>query len=209
MSAHATKQPAIVLATGNKGKLVELRAMLAEHDIDVRGLDEFPDIGEIVESGATFEENALIKARAVCSVTGMIAVADDSGLAVDALSGAPGVHSARYSGEGATDASNNIKLLKALECVPEDKRTARFVCVMAAVAPNGAILTTRGEWPGTVLASPRGAGGFGYDPLFLDPVAGLTAAEMQPADKNTVSHRGRALKALMARWPDFWKKASD
>lgn len=197
----------IVLATRNKGKVAELEALLGGLGISVHGLDAYPEIGEIPETGATFEENAAIKARAVAKATGLVALADDSGLEVDALDGAPGVYSARYSGENATDAGNNAKLLEALKDVPEERRGCRFVSVIMAAAPNGAGAQARGEWPGRVLSAPRGAGGFGYDPLFLDPEAGQTAAEMAPQDKNARSHRGRALRALISLWPDFWAKA--
>lgn len=197
----------IVLATRNKGKVAELEALLGGFGISVQGLDAYPHIGEIPETGTTFEENAAIKARAVAQATGLIALADDSGLEVDALSGAPGVYSARYSGENATDESNNAKLLDALKGVPEDRRGCRFVSVIMAAAPNGASAQARGEWPGRVLTVPSGEGGFGYDPLFLDPEAGQTAAEMAAQDKNARSHRGRALRALIALWPDFWAKA--
>ncbi len=197
----------IVLATRNKGKVAELEALLGGLGIRVQGLDAYPEIGEIPETGDTFEENAAIKARAVAQATGLVALADDSGLEVDALGGAPGVYSARYSGENATDESNNAKLLEALNGVPEEKRGCRFVSVIMAAAPNGASAQARGEWPGRVLFAPRGAGGFGYDPLFLDPEAGQTAAEMAAQDKNARSHRGRALRALIALWPDFWARA--
>jgi XTP/dITP diphosphohydrolase len=172
----------------------------------VRGLDAYPEIGDIPETGETFEDNALIKARAVSEATGLIAVADDSGVVVDALGGAPGVYSARYSGQGATDERNNAKLLGELDGVDEPARTARFVSVVAAWAPDGRSLTARGEWEGRVLAAPRGAGGFGYDPLFFDPEVGLTAAEMTRQAKNGRSHRGKALRKLLALWPEFWSK---
>lgn len=197
----------IVLATRNKGKVAELEAMLGGFGISVQGLDAYPEIGEIPETGTTFEENAAIKARAVAQATGLVALADDSGLEVDALSGAPGVYSARYSGEGATDESNNAKLLDALKDVPEEQRGCRFVSVIMAAAPNGAEAQARGEWSGRVLTAPRGSAGFGYDPLFLDADAGQTAAEMAPQDKNARSHRGRALRALITVWPNFWAKA--
>lgn len=197
----------IVLATRNKGKVAELEALLGGLGISVQGLDAYPHIGEIPETGSTFEENAALKARAVAQATGLIALADDSGLEVDALGGAPGVYSARYSGENATDADNNAKLLDALKGVPEEKRGCRFVSVIMAAAPNGASAQARGEWPGRVLTAPSGEGGFGYDPLFLDPEAGATAAELAPQDKNARSHRGRALRALIAVWPDFWARA--
>lgn len=198
----------LVLATRNSGKIKELEALLSGLGFAVLGLGAFPDIGEIEEIGTTFAENALLKARAVAQATGLVALADDSGLQVDALSGAPGVYSARYSGEGATDEKNNLKLLDALKDVPEDRRGCRFVSVVAACAPNGPELLAEGRWEGRVLAAQRGAGGFGYDPLFLDLELGKSAAELAPAEKNARSHRGRALRALLTDWPDFWVRAS-
>lgn len=195
----------VVLATGNKGKLRELAAMLDGFGIELKSLADFPDIGEIVEDGDTFEANALIKAKAVCDATGLPAIADDSGLAVDALNGAPGVYSARYSGDGATDATNNIKLLKELDCTPDAERTARFVCALAAMAPNGHSLVVRGEWEGQILREPRGENGFGYDPLFFLPRLGKSSAELPPAEKNAISHRGLALAKLREQWPEFAK----
>jgi XTP/dITP diphosphohydrolase len=198
----------LVLATRNPGKIKELEALLSGLGFAVLGLGAFPDIGEVEETGATFAENALLKARAVAQATGLVSLADDSGLQVEALSGAPGVYSARYSGQDATDDKNNLKLLDALKDVPEDQRDCRFVSVVAACAPNGAELLAEGRWEGRVLAAQRGAGGFGYDPLFLDLELGKSAAELAPAEKNARSHRGRALRALLTDWPDFWVRAS-
>ncbi|OGR40059.1 MAG: non-canonical purine NTP pyrophosphatase, RdgB/HAM1 family [Desulfovibrionales bacterium GWA2_65_9] len=198
----------VVLATRNKGKIAELEALLASFGVAVLGLGDFPDLGEIEETGATFAENARLKARTVASATGLIALADDSGLAVDKLSGAPGVYSARYSGPDATDAANNAKLLATLADVPEAERGCRFISVVAAHAPNGAEILAEGRWEGRVLQAPRGQGGFGYDPLFLDPELGRSAAELSPQEKNARSHRGQALRALLQDWPAFWAKAS-
>jgi XTP/dITP diphosphohydrolase len=203
-----TRTPArpakVVLATRNQGKIRELSALLAPLGVTVVGLADFPDIGEIPETGDTFLENARIKARAVCRATGLVSLADDSGLCVDALSGAPGVYSARYAGENASDAANNAKLLAALAHVPEPARTCRFVSVVVAAGPDGRELTAEGAWEGRVATSPSGEGGFGYDPLFFDPTAGKTAAALAPAEKNARSHRGKALAALVAAWPGFW-----
>jgi len=193
----------IVLATRNQGKVRELQAMLAGLDIEVLGLTRFPEIGDIPETGDTFEENARIKARAVSLATGLVALADDSGLAVDALGGAPGVYSARYSGENATDAANNEKLLTAMKDVPDALRGCRFVSVVAVLAPNGQELLFRGEWPGMLAHEPVGRNGFGYDPLFLDPEIGLSAAQMSPEQKNERSHRGRAMRQAVKRLPEF------
>jgi len=201
----------LVLATRNNGKINELAALLAPLGVEVRGLADYPAIGEIPETGATFEENALIKARAVAEATGLVAVADDSGLVVDALKGAPGVYSARYAGEGATDAKNNEKLLAELTGVPEELRGCRFVSVIAAAAPEalgGAETTLRGAWEGRVALELKGENGFGYDPLFIDmeSPAHRRAAEMNREEKNAVSHRGKALRALLSAWPDFVAK---
>lgn len=191
----------IVLATGNRGKLAEFQQMLAEAGIDLLPQSHFgiepPD-----ETGATFEENAVLKARHAARLTGLPAMADDSGLEVDALGGAPGVYSARYAGEGATDAANVAKLLAALEGVPPSRRGARFQCVIACVrsADDAAPALGRGSWPGRILEAPRGNGGFGYDPVFLDEASGLSAAELDAAAKHARSHRGAALRALRAQW---------
>ncbi|MFP5239321.1 MAG: XTP/dITP diphosphatase [Acidobacteriota bacterium] len=193
----------VVLATRNQGKVRELQAMMAGMDVEVLGLDRFPQIGEIEETGDTFEQNARIKAQAVSQATGLIALADDSGLVVDALGGEPGVRSARYSGEGATDASNNEKLLAALADVPEGKRSCRFISAIVASRPDGRELTTLGAWEGRVGFEPKGSGGFGYDPLFIDLELGLSAAEMSAEQKNARSHRGRALRALLKDWAGF------
>lgn len=195
----------VVLATRNSGKIKELNALLAPLGVTVVGLSDYPAIGDIPETGATFLENARIKARAVCQATGLVSLADDSGLCVDALSGAPGVHSARFAGEDATDAANNAKLLAALAHVPERDRTCRFVSVVVAASPDGRELTTEGTWEGHVATSPAGDGGFGYDPLFYDPTAGKTAAELTAAEKNARSHRGKALEKLVAQWSEFWR----
>lgn len=205
--AEAAKEKRIVLATRNQGKIKELNDLLSGYGLTVLGLSDFPQIGEIEETGATFAENAALKARTVAQATGLVALADDSGLEVDALSGAPGVYSARYSDPGATDARNNEKLLAVLKDVPEERRGCRFVSVVAAIAPNGAELLAEGRWEGRVLAAPRGNGGFGYDPLFFDPEADKSAAELSREDKNARSHRGRALRELLKRWPAFWADA--
>lgn len=199
----------IVLATGNAGKIRELSAMLAEYDSEIRvlGLKDFPEIGDIPETGTTFEANARIKAVAVARQTGLVAVADDSGLVVDALDGAPGVYSARYSGEDATDEKNVAKLLAALRDVPDARRGCHFACVMLAVTPGGQELLGRGEWRGRVTHVPAGEQGFGYDPVFFDEELGLTAAQLDAAVKNGRSHRGQALRALLSDWPAFWINA--
>ncbi len=198
----------VVLATRNSGKVSELEEILAavRPDLEVKGLDSYPELGEIPETGSTFEENAMIKARAVARHTGHIAVADDSGLVVPALSHEPGVYSARYAGEKATDRENNQKLLQRMTNFTGDSRQARFVCVLCACTPLEETLVVHGEWPGTILEEPHGRGGFGYDPVFFDPEAGLSAAEMEAGQKNSRSHRGRALQLLLYRWEEFFSR---
>ena len=195
----------VVLATRNQGKVREIHEILSSimPDIEIRGLDKYPEIGEIPETGDTFEENALIKARTVCELTGLTAIADDSGLSVLALNGEPGVYSARYAGENAADEDNNLKLLKEMKDLKGDKRKAAFICVMAAVSPEGSELTVRGEWTGLIAHEPHGDNGFGYDPLFFDPELNLHSAQMNPDQKNSRSHRGKALKKLAASWEKF------
>jgi XTP/dITP diphosphohydrolase len=187
----------LVVATGNRGKLAELQALLADLDIRVRSQEAF-DVPPVEETGLSFVENAILKARHACLHTGLPALADDSGLAVDALDGAPGVRSARFAGEGAGDAANNRLLLERLAGLPPAQRGARFHCVLALLrnARDPVPLICSGSWAGTILESPRGSGGFGYDPLFLVPGLGLSSAELAPADKNRLSHRGQAFAAL-------------
>lgn len=200
----------IVLATGNAGKLRELTAMLADKDVTVLGLKDVPDgerIGdEIVEDGLTYAENALKKARHVARATGHVAVADDSGLDVDALDGAPGVFSARYAGSHGDDKANNVKLLQELANVPDERRTARFRCAMAMVAPTGEEALAEGSWEGVILRAEAGDNGFGYDPLFYVPTHGVSSAQLDPAVKNGLSHRGAALAALLEKWDAFWTR---
>ncbi|MBQ9406879.1 MAG: RdgB/HAM1 family non-canonical purine NTP pyrophosphatase [Desulfovibrio sp.] len=195
----------IVLATSNEGKIRELAEPLAAFGVTVLGLKAFPQLSNIEENGATFEENALIKARATAAASGLLCVADDSGLEVDALGGAPGIRSARYGcdwpslpGES-RDARNMRKLLHVMAA--EENRTCRFVCCMAAVCPDGREFVVRGLWPGRLLREPRGCNGFGYDPIFFLPSLGKSAAELTRAEKNSRSHRGQALRALLAQWP--------
>ncbi len=199
------KSITVVLASRNKGKIREINQILKAvlPAIEVKGLDEFPEIGDIPETGATFEENALIKAQAVSDKTGLIAIADDSGLVVPALKGEPGVYSARYAGVKATDQDNNNKLLEAMKGLKGDERKASFVCVMAAASPEGGSLSVKGEWEGQIGSAPRGDKGFGYDPLFFDPELGLHSAEMSPDQKNRRSHRGKALIKLASSWENF------
>jgi XTP/dITP diphosphohydrolase len=194
----------IVVATGNKGKVAEIAAALAAQSVKVLSLANLGDIPEAVESGDTFEANAVLKATHYSLCTGKPCLADDSGLEVDALGGAPGVYSARYAGENAGDADNNRKLLAELECVPKAERTARFRCVLAYVDPDGTLLTAQGTCEGVILGEPRGQGGFGYDPLFYVPELGKTLAELALAEKNAVSHRGQALKNMASKLARYY-----
>ncbi len=184
----------LVLATRNPGKIAEIRALLP--DLPVQPAASFPGCPEPEETGRTFEENALIKARAVAQYTGRITLSDDSGLEVDALDGAPGVHSARFAGAGATDQDNMRRLLDALDGIPKVKRTARFRCVMAVVAPDGQSWTEEGVCEGRILHEPRGASGFGYDPLFVPAGYDNTFGELEAAVKNLISHRALALRRI-------------
>jgi XTP/dITP diphosphohydrolase len=194
----------IVLASGNAGKLAELRELLAGSGHVLRAQSEF-GIADADETGLTFVENALLKARHAAAATGLPALADDSGLCVDALGGAPGLYSARYGGVHGDDARNIARLLGELRDVPDAARTARFHCALALLraADDPRPLVVEGSWAGRILPAPRGDNGFGYDPLFLDPENGLSAAELDPAVKNAISHRGRALAALKARLPEL------
>jgi XTP/dITP diphosphohydrolase len=190
--------PRLLLASGNPGKLRELRAILRGLPVDLVGL---ADAGageppEVAETGATFLDNALQKARAYAAWSGLAAVADDSGLEVDALGGAPGVRSARYAGLGADDQANLEKLLAELDGVPPERRSARFRCAAVLVDPRLGDWHAEGVWEGRLLAAPRGRGGFGYDPVFVPDGWELTSAEVDPATKDAASHRGKAFRAL-------------
>ncbi|MBP5233834.1 MAG: XTP/dITP diphosphatase [Planctomycetes bacterium] len=189
----------LVLASSNRGKLAEMAALLAPLAVTVRSPADFPGWPEIAETGATFAENAVLKAEAGCAFSGLPTVADDSGLEVEALGGAPGIYSARYAGTQGDAAANNALLLRNLQGVPWEKRGARFVCAVAFVAAPGAEAKVFvGETRGRVLEAPRGAEGFGYDPLFLSDDLRCSFAEADAAAKNRVSHRGRALSQLTA-----------
>ncbi|MFZ3208128.1 MAG: XTP/dITP diphosphatase [Geobacteraceae bacterium] len=187
----------LLVATGNMGKLREIEALCGGTVERLLSPVDFPPLPEVVEDGATFAENAIKKGRSAASATGIPALADDSGLLVDALGGRPGVFSARYAGEGASDAENNAKLLRELAETPDARRTAAFHCVVALCFPGGTCRTFDGELKGIILQQPRGAGGFGYDPLFMVPEYGLTMAELPLEVKNRISHRGRALALLL------------
>jgi XTP/dITP diphosphohydrolase len=190
----------LLLATRNAKKLDELARILAAEDasgIEVVGLDAVPPFPEAPETEPTFEGNALAKARDAVAATGLPAVADDSGLAVDALNGMPGVLSARWSGRHGDDAANLDLVLGQLRDVPDDRRGAAFVCAAALVLPGGPEVVVRGEWRGTLIRAPRGTNGFGYDPIFVPEGETRTSAELDPAEKDALSHRGRALRLLL------------
>lgn len=187
----------LLVATRNPGKLRELGALLGSEGIEVLGLADVPGAPDVEEDGATFRENAHRKASALAAASGLPALADDSGLAVEALHGRPGVRSARYAGPGSSDADNNRKLLEELSGVAADRRGAAFVCAMVLAVPGGEGAEAEGRLEGRILEAPRGSGGFGYDPLFLVEGPGLTLAEMDLAAKNRISHRSRALAALL------------
>jgi XTP/dITP diphosphohydrolase len=197
----------VVLASGNKGKLQELGALLAHS-----GLELIPQaslgIADAVEDGHTFVENALIKARHASKLSGLPALADDSGLIIDALGGAPGLISAHYAGVHGDSTGNIAKVLREIEGVPADQRTARFYCCLVLLrhTEDPQPLIAEGEWPGVILEAPRGAHGFGYDPIFFDPAMNRGAAEMSAEEKNPISHRGRALSVLQSRLADWLKR---
>lgn len=192
--------PKLILATGNAHKVAEIRALLAGSDVRIGHLGELDDPPELTEPYETFAENALEKALTVAQATGEPALADDSGLVVDALDGAPGVMSARYAGENATSEQLVAKLLGELAGVPEEDRTARFVCALSLASPEGEVGKWEGVVEGRITFEPVGEGGFGYDPVFYYPPSRITFAQMTPTNKNAVSHRGRALRAFVDEW---------
>ncbi len=186
----------LVIASRNRGKLQELQAFLNPLGVEVKSVAEFLD-GDIEETGATFAANALIKARACLAASSCLSLADDSGLQVDALDGAPGVFSARWAGEGVSDAGRNQLLLDRLQGVPNERRTAQFVSVLAVCHPDGSTFVGRGEVLGVIAHAPRGASGFGYDPLFYFPTLGKTMGELSPVEKSRHSHRARAIERAL------------
>ena len=189
----------IIFATSNTGKMREIQSILADLEVPVLSMKEAGILADIEENGTSFEENALIKARAVAAAVeakGSVILADDSGLEVDALNGEPGIYSARYLGEDTPYDVKNRELIRRLEGVPEDRRTARFVCVIAAVLADGREFTVRGVIEGRIGYEQKGQGGFGYDPIFYVPEYGKTTAEMSPEEKNLISHRGKALMLM-------------
>lgn len=193
----------LIIATANKHKLREFKELLKEFPFTILSLADLPHIPPIIEDGKTFYENALKKASTVAQLTGQLTIADDSGIEVEALEGKPGVTSARFAGEDASDDENNVKLLKDLEGVPPDKRNACFKCVLVVAPSEGKTAFVEGECKGTIIHAPRGEHGFGYDPLFLVPEYNKTFSEITPEEKNKISHRSRALRKLLKILPQY------
>lgn len=189
----------IIIATGNKDKVREINEILAGTEFEAVSMKEIGLNPDIVEDGVTFEENALIKARTVHELTGDYVMADDSGLCIDALDGAPGVYSARFCGEDSTYEEKFAKIFEMLKDVPEEKRTAQFVCAIAVYKADGTSFTVRGECHGVLHETPCGDNGFGYDPIFYMPEFGMTTAQMDNDQKNSISHRGKALRAMVEK----------
>ncbi len=192
----------LLLATRNQGKIVEFRRILdaiAPGEIELVGLDQFPHLHDVDETGSTFEENALIKAREMSLATGLPAIADDSGLCVDALNGDPGIYSARWAGGHGDDKANLEKVLQQLKDIPDVNRGAYFICVAALHMPDGRTICEEGRFYGSILHSPLGENGFGYDPIFMPEGLDITSAQMSSEAKDALSHRGKALRAIAPR----------
>lgn len=186
----------LIFATGNPNKMKEIRMILGDLDYEILSMKEAGIEADIVEDGATFEENAVIKAAAISKLANCLVLADDSGLEVDYMDKMPGIYSARWMGEETSYAVKNQKIIDNLDGVPEEKRTARFVCAIAAAFPDGRVVTKRGTVEGIIGYEERGSNGFGYDPIFFLPEYGKTTAELSPEEKNEISHRGRALRLI-------------
>ncbi len=186
----------IIFATGNQGKIREIREILADSGYEVVSMKDAGITADIDENGTTFAENAYIKAKTICDLCGEITMADDSGLVVDAMGGEPGVYSARWLGEDTSYRVKNAEILRRLEGVPEEKRTARFVCAVCCVFPDGRVLESAGCFEGRIGYEERGENGFGYDPIFYVPGKGKHSAELAPEEKNEISHRGQALRDM-------------
>ena len=186
----------MIFATGNEHKMVEIREILGELPVEILSMKDVGIKADIVENGNTFEENALIKAKEVCKLAGEMVLADDSGLEIDYLNGEPGIYSARYMGEDTSYHIKNQNLIDRLEGVPDEKRTARFVCAIAAAFPDGRSFVVRGTIEGIIGYEERGTNGFGYDPIFYLPERGVSTAEIPPEEKNSISHRGNALRKM-------------
>lgn len=197
----------MVLATRNRHKLGELLALIPGLRLEMKMLDAFPGAPEVIEDGETLEENAAKKAKSAALFCGLWALADDTGLQVDALGGAPGVYSARYAGPECSYADNNLKLLAELAGLPPEKRTARFRCVMALASPGGSVITVEGRLEGGIASAASGANGFGYDPLFVPAGLGKTLAELTPEEKNALSHRAAAVRKIEPYLRRLWEES--
>jgi len=193
---RATDMKKLIFATGNENKMKEIRMILGDLDYEILSMKEAGIDADIVEDGKTFEENAIIKATAISKLSGCLVLADDSGLEVDYMDKMPGIYSARWMGEDTSYRIKNKAIIDKLEGVPDEKRTARFVCAIAAAFPDGRVVTKRGTIEGIIGYEERGENGFGYDPIFFLPEYGKTTAELSPEEKNQISHRGRALELI-------------
>lgn len=187
----------VIIASTNQGKLKEFKELMKGLSVEVKSLKDFPEIGDIEENGTSFAENAYIKAKAVFDATGCLSIADDSGLEVDALDGAPGIYSARYAGEEKNDTANNEKLLSEMNAVSDENRGAQFHCAIVAIDQNGTRYDAEGIVRGHILRTPQGENGFGYDPLFYIEEFGRTTAELSMDEKNKISHRGQAVRQIV------------
>lgn len=196
----------LIFATGNQGKMKEIREILADMDVEILSMKEAGVDLDIQEDGVTFQENAIIKAKAVQEATGELTLADDSGLEIDYLNGELGVYSARYMGEDTSYRIKNANLIKRLEGVPMEQRTARFVCVIAAAFPDGRVETARATIEGVIGYEERGENGFGYDPIFYVPEYNCSTAELSPVQKNAISHRGKALRQMKEILKEAWNR---
>ena len=196
----------IIIATSNEGKMKEFRRLLAHKDVEILSMHEAGIDIDIDENGTTFEENAAIKAKAVCDVAHTLCLSDDSGLVIDYLNGEPGIYSARYLGHDTPYEEKNRIIIDRLKGVPEEKRTARFVCAVAAAFPDGRVITVKDTMEGRIAEEPAGCGGFGYDPIFFVPALKKTFAELSPAEKNAISHRGNALTAFREKLEQYLNK---
>ncbi|MFK2824553.1 XTP/dITP diphosphatase [Bacillus sp. B190/17] len=193
----------VIIATKNQGKAKEFTSLFADYGMEVKTLLDYPEITDVEETGETFEENAVLKAETISIETGQLVIADDSGLIIDALDGRPGVYSARYAGLEKNDEANITKVLDELQGVSADERTARFYCVLAVARPGKETVTVSGACEGRITEEKQGKNGFGYDPIFWVESFGKTMAELQPAEKNSISHRGRAMKRLGEMLPEL------
>ena len=194
----------IIFATGNEGKMHEIRQILGDMDVKILSMKEVGIEADIIEDGTSFEENAIIKAKAIAAFTDHIVLADDSGLEIDYLNKEPGIYSARYMGENTSYDIKNANLIERLDGVEDEKRTARFVCAIAAALPDGEILTAQGTVEGRIAYEPKGENGFGFDPIFYLPEYGCTTAQLSEEEKNAISHRGRALRSMKQKLGKAW-----